>query len=462
MQKTTQQLLIIVTVMLFLIGMLFFIWNVTTKDKVIEPESISGLNNETIVETNQLSEILPKPKVKNEIEIENTPYLSLAKKILTQINSQADSRGIHGSIQDCEKKSSGEYECKLRMLDFLADGNLYAHHRHALTLVWAKYQYYLQTGDEKQLESMQKDINNMIKVLESDVWVMQANKFNCALMKDLVGSEYLSTEYKDKAKRFCSEVSFEMHPESLAAYSQYVKKPFNKIDLASLAEDQRDYETSIQIDEKRIIKPEERINYDSKLLIAEISQDLENLYYNRPLKTKSQISQYDQERFINRELIAAIDQVGAMELFKNDKEKYEERLIDYLLLTKETLSWFAENPNIYGSAIRCLLFENINYYINNFDKTLTMEQKQAYNDRIVTDMSNMTDGSFYCHFAKDLLSDEKINKQKLISELQEKNRKENTSDWSVGFLRAAAKNVGFGSYYYNIEVNSLLAGMLAK
>ncbi len=454
MKKSTQQLIIIFFTTIFLLIAVYFIWSQTIgKKKLVIPPKMS------------------------QTEIENDPYLSMAKRILDQIDSQTDSRGFYGYIQDCEKNEQlAHYDCSIRLLDYqgkyhdgtiIENPTLYASHRQTLAVIWARYRYYAKTGDQKQLQKMKKDVDNMIdKVIDDPDWILQTKRFNCVLMEEIYNSPLIELKYKERVKYICNQAYFEAHPQSTIFKSQNKHVPVKIWNNYPLTDAEKPFETMVELDLQRPKVDYEYIYYNKDELIKHIYEDFLAFYKNGLVDENEKILTTDEKkRFIVRELSAAIDRFSSYKINQNASvSKAETDLIDYLLLTQETLNWYISSPNSYGKTTSCLINQNMNIFFNHFQLKSSLSNDQ---NNFLNNFGLKSDDDLlpYCLI---FTSNNIIDKKLLIDQINNLNSFAGANDWHNGYLINASyeeknfKSTNYKEYEFNIEENALFAGVLSQ
>jgi hypothetical protein len=338
------------TLLVFLI--IFLIFN----NIIILPEGMFTTR------TSRLTDSFPVPE--NTIPPETNPYLTYASAILAhfdpEIKTVTDSRGFYGDSQWCNSQNpQNNLDCQVNLNDLFTDSDPLADHNSIVQLIWARYQYYLATGDPEQLQILLDDLNNLVtNVLDSEVYALQNQNLNCLLMHELALSLYLDDATKTQAARVCIEANPEVHPESAWEYTQYDHPPFFIDDFSGTA----------IIDDTRVITEEMRTIYDSASLQQTFNQLLQVLGNGgviTPSEYSQRISDTDKNDFLGREAIAALNYLISMEFNRSYPEFYEENFISYLLLTRETLEWVLTNPDLMDNPNSCFVAANLRYYLEN-------------------------------------------------------------------------------------------------
>jgi hypothetical protein len=290
------------------------------------------------------------------------PYLARATAILAHFNPEVkaltDSRGFYGDSQWCKLPNSPtSLDCETNLQDFFGQGDLVAGHRSTVQLIWARYHYYLATGDPQQFQFLLDDINNLVtNVLDSDVYVLQNGDLNCPLIQELTSSPYFDDNVKNQLARICVEAGPEVHPESIWEYTQYPQVPFFIEDFSGAA----------IADTARVIDDSMRVTYDSPSLQQTFNQMLQVLGNGgiiAPSEYSQRVSDIDKYDFLAREAIGALNYASSLNFTQNTPELYEQDLINYLLLTRETLEWVITNPTLMESPDSCLVNVNLRYYL---------------------------------------------------------------------------------------------------
>jgi hypothetical protein len=94
-----------------------------------------------------------------------------------------------------------------------------------VAVIWARYKYFEGTGDRAVLKQLKAAIDAFLA--ERAINEEQAGRttsLNCALMVDLMESESLDEEYREKAERICLEMRVEIYPYSEAFAAREVEE----------------------------------------------------------------------------------------------------------------------------------------------------------------------------------------------------------------------------------------------
>ena len=79
--------------------------------------------------------------------------------------------------------------------------------RSGIPVMWARFNYYLATGDKQELGILRQDINNYAD--SNKAKLIQNNSWDCKLMIDLGKSEIFSDEEKNKIEKICFDSLYE-------------------------------------------------------------------------------------------------------------------------------------------------------------------------------------------------------------------------------------------------------------
>lgn len=158
--------------------------------QVIDASLSSGSIQPTIqVSTPILStidvSIIPTGQPASIAEDFTSTFLSVAEKSLACLDKMRDSRGAYLFDRKCSLPDTCED----------STGNNHSSPRP----IWARYEHFLRTQDNKDLEMIDKDLTvniNKIPLIQNDFW-------NCKLMYDIWKNPNLDTALKDKAKQVC-------------------------------------------------------------------------------------------------------------------------------------------------------------------------------------------------------------------------------------------------------------------
>ena len=382
-------------------------------------------------------------------------YLKEAKAILDQIDKHKDSRGFYGAAQTCTfDENTQEYTCQLETMDYLGDGTQYASHRQSLAVIWARYQYYAATGDKSELDKLKKDLTNMYNLVvdEDDTihnWILQTNRLNCVLMSDLVNSPLLEQEYKDMAYTICNDAEFEYFTDSQIIFDGHNHPLYKIINYADYPDEILSDEFIVETDTQHGVDPAYITNHTAAQLIQDITDLLTEYAATGSITNKTTVDTAYTQRFITRELLAAIDQVAKMKLNqeRGNTQLAEQNLIDYLILTKETLEWYAsgyyDQFSIYAND-SCLLRSNLEYLFDNYLTALGIEHKEQVLERVVN-FSDVKPGVL-CVAANHYLNHVPIDKTELLMQEQD----------SIYQLTYDSR------LYFDVYNNALISGLLAE
>lgn len=322
----------------------------------------------------RLAQIKSSPQA---VALEQNQALQAAKLILEHFNAKTnpgatDSRGFYGDERHCaaDFNRRGLPVCQAVKYDLVGNHDPMASFRSGVQLLWARYRYYLASNDQEQLRQLILDIDNLVaNVLDSPSYVLQNQDFNCLLLRELYFSPLLDEESKTKVGRICNESHPEMHPESAWEYDQF-HHPLYYID---------DFLQVAMIDYSRHLPEESRVNYQLAELQAALNKDL-LLVANGgvlPSAQYARITTADKLMFLRLEANAALDYLAASEINQADSERQQQSLIEYFLVTKETLNWLLTTPNAQYNDGACLVGVNIRAYLEKFAPDLLSSQQLA-------------------------------------------------------------------------------------
>ena len=116
--------------------------------------------------------------------------LEFASENINWMKTSVDSRGLYTDINTCNyDANSDSWSCSVG-----APSN-----RAFLPVIWAEYQYYLTTGDEKVLNQLKTDIATVQSVIfDSELYEIQNNYYNCLFMADILTDKKAVFTEKEK------------------------------------------------------------------------------------------------------------------------------------------------------------------------------------------------------------------------------------------------------------------------
>lgn len=135
--------------------------------------------------------------------------LVMGKRVLEWLSTKRDEDDKYFLMISCHSKE----KCDSPALSGVSG-------HEAIPIIWARYKYYIKTGDETQFEELKKDLDlysnrQKIESIQNDLW-------NCSLMYDLWQDQSLPASLKDQARQVCWNSTYYPHPELnnyLQAYS---------------------------------------------------------------------------------------------------------------------------------------------------------------------------------------------------------------------------------------------------
>ncbi len=405
----------------------------------------------------------------SEDEIKNKEFFMRANNIIDFIENNKTEKGFYGLYYNCSMYDEIKCINELEQINKNVYGaDLVMDQSSLLAITWANFKYYINTGDKKKLEIMKTNLETIDNNFNLPNKKIKISRLGCLLMEEIVFSEHISHSDKIFAAKACNQIKFDHHPSSRILYSQNYLSP-----LKFANNDYDWYEIPTEFDNQKIINQSERINYQPERIISEISQDIRNFYLTGKVEKESNIHQDEKERFIYREIMAAIDRIGAIKINeKINPEKAKADLIDYLLLTQETLEWYINQPERINSFYVSLIGKNLKYLILNYQTDLTEEEKQFVFDWAEREMVKQ---KLYTELIDFLLFNKEVD-NKLISEILATNKQYyQWSNWNKGLLYkyfewdialfnqnfAQAEEYDFFTYY-DLTKNILLAGLLLE
>jgi hypothetical protein len=304
------------------------------------------------------------------------PYLPEAKKILTQLDSVKSAAGFYGDYQDCQAVTgSGQGQCQLHLFPgekLTDDPGFEVSWRENLSVIWARYQYYLATGDKKMLAAIEADLTNLgamgIEDENNIGTVLQSAGYKCLFLEPIAKEEKFPTEIKDLAVKLCLDTFYEYAPGNTLAYDQHQHRLVFKTAENELGQPTVGvfYETPA---------PEQVMIYDQEQVVAQIISNLKQiatggnlLSYSPHVTNNNPETLTLQVQYFESEAKAMVDRIGAMRLAKQlgDSEVFEREELDYLLLLDELMSW-RENPANQNSPDNLCLFNlGLAYFVEHY------------------------------------------------------------------------------------------------
>ena len=121
--------------------------------------------------------------------------LKIAKANLDWADKNKDDRGLYVMSKMCNFSTPNECDQSLPS------------NRSGIPVMWARFNYYLDTGDKQELEILRQDINNYAD--SNKAKLIQNNNWDCKLMIDLGKSEIFSDEEKNKIEKICFDSLYE-------------------------------------------------------------------------------------------------------------------------------------------------------------------------------------------------------------------------------------------------------------
>lgn len=147
--------------------------------------------------------------------------LELANQVLNWTDQQRDDRDIYSDQILCNYTGGDIQEC----INFESN-------RAFLPALWARYQNYLTTGNQKQLAILKNDIQTArTTIIDDDQFVIQNNFYDCAFMQDMLDDNNdVLTEYeKESLRLFCTESIYELFYDSSHPYANLNENEFDTI-----------------------------------------------------------------------------------------------------------------------------------------------------------------------------------------------------------------------------------------
>ncbi len=472
MSKLNKQIIIILACVIALVFLSLVIWkNVTNYQYDFIDVKAPAEKVQIMSDDNFWKEVIIGSDLL-ELESQDNDSL-LARLILKQIENHTDNRGFYGWGQNC-KKINNQYQCTIRCQPIIEgeDYNCLVSHRYDLPVIWANFMMFRKTNEISYRQNANADLEKLYNLVFDDkTYIMQTDKLNCLLIADVVNHQLTDKNHEKMLIDLCTNSFFEAHPKSKVFYSQNLLTPMNYWNNHFFTEKKID-EIVVGIDNINVINQSERINYQPERIISEISQDIRNFYLTGKVEKESNIHQDEKERFIYREIMAAIDRIGAIKINeKINPEKAKADLIDYLLLTQETLEWYINQPERINSFYVSLIGKNLKYLILNYQTDLTEEEKQFVFDWAEREMGLETNSNLinveteyylvYGQLIDHYLFDKRIEKNKLNNDIKKQNLSNDNSEWEIGYLTKHHDRNGW-NYNFQVVLNAILAGLLVR
>ncbi len=377
----------------------------------------------------------------------STPIISsdllLAKQILDQFTNGRSTEGFYGDEQFCDV--DGE-NCNVVTYTY-ADVQEVSSYRYSISVAWARFKYWQKTHDEKEFILMQEDLSNIVvKVLDDPNWILQTDTYNCALLSEIIAVNEVNEEIKNNIGRICLEADFERAPLSNVSFDQHrhsaiaampVSKTANSSILAVVPVPDFDFSDTV-FQRFQVVNLKNQINENLKKLIAGQRQNY-----------SGEVSKEHQVNFMNRELIAAIDQNVA---FKNSISASEAAHLHNLILTEETLAWFNNDPSLFSNADICLLKNNLSLYLRQNPQSFTTSEVEGFKNKVLNSQQQTFADQLNC-----ALSDYFVNNDSQVLKNFLKTSKKNKdleSIWKMGYT----ENNGA---VFPVMINAYLAGILS-
>lgn len=369
---------------------------------------------------------------------------TLAKNILNHFSATTDNNEFYGDYQTCDQ----ENHCQLNLTDYLSNGTDQAAYRYDLSVAWARYQYYQLTHDPAELALLEQDLQTLVnQVLDHPTWVLQTDTFNCLLMADLVRADELDLTIKNLARRLCATADFERHPDSNVSYDQH-QHDLLTFYLNDNAEVNHLPVTPL-VDQKP--DPASLENFSPEQLQSAIDSLIRQLANGKRTPLNSRVSSpADQNDFMTREIIAAIDQRAASQIL-TDQSATAAAALHALILTEETLNWFNAQPSNFSDLDICLLKANLSQYLADNPNVITTEQF----DRILNYGPLTFDDNLLCQIA--LQSSPNLSAQNAQEIYQIFQNLATVNQQEYGYVGPSGNN-----FIFDVNKNAFLAGLLAK
>ncbi len=115
----------------------------------------------------------------------------IAKGILDWLWDNRDDRGLNNSLGECTENSQG-ITCQF-------DPNPPSL-RHTAVVIWARYNYWLKTGDQEELDRLTSNINDYYNVSQDPQWLIQPDNYHFYYLSQLYLSDKpeINSELKEK------------------------------------------------------------------------------------------------------------------------------------------------------------------------------------------------------------------------------------------------------------------------
>ena len=377
-----------------------------------------------------------------------------AKAILDQLDAHTDSRGFYGEAQWCTRTEPGKFDCELETLDYSHAGRPEASFRRSIAVAWARYMYWKHTGDSEQLRKMEADLKNLYDLaIAGDEYTLQTDSYNCLLMGDIALDENVSYESRYYARSICYDADFENHPESLLTYDISLNRiPYKQIDKYN--NDRYSTEAVVVSDYDRVLQENEiKINDFNEVKSELLAMLVEYGQENSTDTIDTKVGVVEAGLFQRRELLAALDKLAELTLMTQDDEKnvtdeeISNALMEYLLLTKETFSWYA----LYGADAfepedNCLLYYNVRAFLD----FMNIEE------RSVLSRIDKNNNEPYCMLTAYSFESAPVDKENLFNFIYDVNLNYSADDWAAGIFT----NYKDEEFIWHVYPNALIAGML--
>ncbi len=402
-----------------------------------------------------ISSVDPSPIV-DQIE-DNSQRLAYAKQILDQFTQYRSEEGFYGDYQACQLDTQTCDTILFNTTNPKATDSAIirrASWRQNVPIAWARFKYWQKTNDSEQLALMKEDLQNLVThILDSGYWTLQTDTFNCSLLSEIAKSPSIDAETKNLAQRLCLESSFEYHPNSDLSYDQHNHA------LLAFSSSNPDQEKNywVHSNSAKHRAPNQLHQYQTSTIQKSITSNLEKLANNQSQDYLGSISLVQQQAFIERELIAAIDQNSMIQLaqVQSNQDLADQATLHYLLLTGETLAWYNQDVTQFANLDTCLMSSNLDLYLRNYPQTLTQATSTRLTRYLNYHLNDLND-LVLCDLSQYLSTQKTPDFKPIIEKII--NSQINPASHFIGsFDRTYTDN----QIAYWVKENALLAGLLS-
>ena len=346
--------------------------------------------------------------------------ISIAGGILNLLSTQRDEFGLYTSLSDCVREN-GLVNCVPAFsVEPTATHPIMSAYRESLLVIWANFKYYERTGDTLALARMQDGIDALIEhVIDSDNYILQTNRLNCALMRDIANSPLISQEYRDRANYVC-----------LGGSMIYSNTSFNE----------------------GLYLPEEERLAQIPVLESRILQTLNNIDNGYTVTSTTQFSDVDDLTLqLRNQLYALINLDYENYLMGNFFENTDFFYKRSLMFLEDTIEWYFANYQWLAPSEYCLMMAVIDIYggrigFNGFHE----DTRDRFQHRAMLNDNGSSYNLLVCSFTDYYTNNDNFYKGSIV----ELWRRKNVAGAYLG-------NFDNNDRHLNTFINAMIAGLLA-